>query len=218
MSHGMAPSLAEAPRPPVLAVPTTLHVGSGKNWQAAWLNLDIEPRWRPDILWDVAQPLPEHGQVTFATERFGEITIGDDCFDEVVAQDVLEHIRDLPAAMATLLRWLKVGGVMKIAVPYDLSYGAWCDPTHVRAFNERSFDYYTKWSWYLGWRTHNFAVRRMEHIASPLGKEMAQRGCPTEEILRTPRAIDQMYVELAKQWLTEADRAATEHFLERPLR
>ena len=38
---------------PRLQVPTTLNVGSGKNWREDYLNLDIEPRWRPDILFDV---------------------------------------------------------------------------------------------------------------------------------------------------------------------
>ena len=206
---------AAAPR---LAVPTVLHVGSGKNWQAEMLNLDIEPRWRPDIVWDVSQPLPDGGQVTFATERFGEITIAEECFDAIVAQDVLEHIRDLPAAMTTMLRWLRTGGVLKVAVPYDLSYGAWSDPTHVRAFNERSFDYYTKWSWYLGWRTHHFALRRLEPIANPYGAELQAQWRPLDEILRTPRAIDQLYVELEKRPLDAEALRVTDHYFERPLR
>ena len=35
-----------------------LHVGSGKNFLVDWLNLDLDPRWRPDILFDLSQPLP----------------------------------------------------------------------------------------------------------------------------------------------------------------
>ena len=217
----MAATVPLAPARPIPTsaptVPTTLHVGSGKNWQPHWLNLDIEPRWRPDIVWDLAAPLPDDGQLTFRTERFGEITIGDECFAEMVAQDVLEHIRDLPAAMTTMLRWLRTGGVLKAAVPYDLSLGAWCDPTHVRGFNEKSFEYYTNWSWYLGWRTHNFALRCMQFTPSALGRQLAAKGVPDDEILRTPRAIDQIQVELQKQRLSPEQRAATEHFLARPL-
>jgi len=43
--------------------------------------------------------------------------------------------------MTNCLKLLRVGGVFKILVPYDLSYGAWQDPTHIRAFNERSWLY-----------------------------------------------------------------------------
>lgn len=217
-SNKLGTSIAAEPHAPAVTVPTTLHVGSGKNWQPHWLNLDVEPRWRPDIVWDLSLPLPEDGLVTFATERFGEITIGDECFDEMIAQDVLEHIRDLPAAMTTMLRWLRTGGVLKVAVPYELSLGAWSDPTHVRAFNERSFEYFTSWSWYLGWRTHNFTLRKMEFTASAFGLTLTEQGRCDEEVLRTPRAIDQIYVELVKTPLSAQGRATTEYYLERPLR
>lgn len=207
-----------APAAPVeLQVPTVLHVGSGKNFQARWLNLDIDPRWRPDFVHDLAQPLPEHGQVTVPTARFGEITLGDETFEEIVAQDVLEHIPDLVTAMTTMLRWLRTGGVLKAAVPYELSLGAWCDPTHVRAFNERSFDYYTKWSWYLGWRTHHFHLQRLDFVPSPLGLELTAAGRPLDEVLRTPRAVDQMRVELQKVRLSPDAQAAVDWFHERPL-
>ena len=158
----MASIAAPSVRSAQLPLPTVLHVGSGKNFRSEWLNLDIEPRWQPDFVYDIAQPLPADGVVRVQTQRFGAAELREGTFDEIVAQDVLEHIRDLPAAMTTMLHWLKVGGCLKVAVPYELSLGAWCDPTHVRAFNERSFLYYSAWSWYLGWTTHNFHVRRMD--------------------------------------------------------
>ncbi len=204
------------PAPTRLAVPTTLHVGSGKNWQQAWLNLDVDPQWRPDLLWDLNQPLPADGQVVVQTERFGELVIGEDTFDEIIAQDVLEHIRELTTAMRTMLHWLKPGGVLKVAVPYELSLGAWSDPTHVRAFNERSFEYYTNWSWYLGWRTHNFRLARMDFLPTDFGKELVARGVGSDEILRTPRAIEQIYVELVKQRLGVEAQRATAELLDRP--
>jgi len=207
------PPLAPSARP----IPTTLHVGSGKNFKPAWLNLDVDPRWRPDVVFDLEQPLPPGGAVTFTTERFGEVTLGEGAFAEIAAQDVLEHIRALPVAMTTLLHWLQVGGVLKVAVPYELSLGAWSDPTHVRAFNERSFDYFTKWSWYLGWRTHNFTLQHLEFVASPFGQELSAQGRTLEEVLRTPRAVDQIYAELVKRPLDDAGRSATDFYHQRPL-
>jgi SAM-dependent methyltransferase len=199
------------------AVPTTLHVGSGKNFRPEWLNLDIEPRWRPDILFDLSQPFPEGGVVQLPSLRFGPVTLRAETFDRILAQDVLEHIRDLPTAMATMLHLLKTGGVLDVLVPYELSLGAWADPTHVRAFNEKSFDYYTIWSWYLGWRTHHFRVSKMEFVVSPLGQQLQAAGTPTDELLRTPRAVDQMFVQLVKQPLGPEMLAHTAHYLDRPL-
>ncbi|PIE24486.1 MAG: hypothetical protein CSA62_04195 [Planctomycetota bacterium] len=196
------------------SIPSTLHVGSGKNWRPEYLNLDIEPRWRPDILYDLAQPLPADGQVTVDTERFGRLTLSENLFPEIIAQDVLEHIPDLSAAMTTMLHWLRVGGVLRIFVPYELSLGAWSDPTHVRAFNERSFHYYTVWSWYLGWRTHHFALTKMEFVPTDFGKSLTEKGVELDELLRTPRAIEQMYVELTKQALSPEDLRVTETFLD----
>lgn len=212
-------ALLVAPSDPrtALTVPTTLHVGSGKNFRPDWLNLDVDARWRPDFVFDLNRPLPADGRLVVTTARFGAITLAAGGFDEIVAQDVLEHIRELPTAMTTLLHWLRTGGVLKVAVPYELSLGAWCDPTHVRAFNERSFDYFTKWSWYLGWRTHHFGLRHMEFVASPFGQELSAQGRSLDEVLRTPRAVDQIYVELEKRELDAAGRAATDFYFERPL-
>src|SRR6188474_3816442 len=105
-----------SPAPTLLALPTILHVGSGKNFLDDWLNLDLDPRWRPDILFDLGQPLPPDGELAFTTRRFGSVRIGEETFDEILAQDVLEHVRDLPAAMTTMLRWLKTGGVLRVVV------------------------------------------------------------------------------------------------------
>ena len=114
--------------------------------------------------------------------------------------------------MTTLLHWMQVGGVVKVAVPYELSVGAWCDPTHVRAFNEKSFHYYTCWSWYFGWRTHHFGLQKLDYIASEYGLELSQKGATMAELLRTPRAIDQMYVELIKQPLSEEAQRITDSY------
>jgi predicted SAM-dependent methyltransferase len=81
--------------------------------------------------------------------RFGKMNIQPGMFTEILALDVLEHVSDLVKCMRNCLDLLAPGGEMKIVVPYDLSIGAWSDPTHVRAFNERSWVYYCAWSWYL---------------------------------------------------------------------
>jgi hypothetical protein len=83
---------------------------------------------------------------------------------------------------------------MHISVPYDLSLGAWQDPTHVRAFNENSWVYYCSWAWYLGWTGSRFNMERLEYKLSP-GTDLE---LPQEQLLRTPRAVESMYVVLKK--------------------
>ena len=192
-----------------MSVPAVLHLGSGRTFVEDWLNVDADPGWSPDVVWDVTQPLPI-GPVP--TQRFGMVELGPDRFAEIVAFDVLEHIVELPAAMTNCLTLLREGGRMRITVPYDLSLGAWQDPTHVRAFNEHSFAYFCEWFWYLGWSTHRFARLRVDFVPSELGGQLAAEGIPHEQIARTPRAVASLYVELEKRALDAADREQLEQF------
>jgi hypothetical protein len=89
-------------------------------------------------------------------------------------------------------------GKFTISVPYELSLGAWQDPTHVRAFNENSWLYYTDWCWCLGW-DKGFKLTELQFKLTELGTEMSEAGLPDQEILRTPRAVDSMKVVLCRQ-------------------
>jgi SAM-dependent methyltransferase len=78
--------------------------------------------------------------------------------EAVYANNVLEHVPDLPCLMTNLLGLLKVGGDVEIEVPYEKALTAWQDPTHLRAMNENSWIYYTEWFWYLGWFEYRFEL------------------------------------------------------------
>ncbi|MEM7198864.1 MAG: hypothetical protein AAF628_01260 [Planctomycetota bacterium] len=192
-------------------LPSIINLGSGKNFREDALNLDIEAGWSPDLVADLNEPFPAPGR-RYATKRFGAVEIRPGTFDEIVAQDVLEHIRELPTAMTSCLDLLRVGGVLRVSVPYDLSLGAWSDPTHVRAFNERSWDYYTKWCWYFGWQEYAFHQQKIEFEVSELGEELAAQGVSVAEISRTPRAVNAMYVELVKIELSEEGKGIARRF------
>jgi hypothetical protein len=112
--------------------------------------------------------------------------------------------------MTNCLRLLKIGGEFAIKVPYDLSYGAWQDPTHVRGFNERSFTYYTDWFWYLGWTEYRFDLADLRFGLSPLGERLQREGMDPEELARTPRAVDDLRVKLRKRVLTEEEKLLSE--------
>ncbi len=198
------------PTPPsharAVAAPGVINMGSGKDWKPDCLNIDISDAWNPDLVFDLNQALPAAG-LSFETERFGTVRLADESFEAIICNDVLEHVTQLMTAMTTCLRLLRVGGALRVHVPYDLSFGAWQDPTHVRAFNERSWLYYTDWFWYMNWDSHRFDLRSLQFVLSPVGISLHQQQVDQDTILRTPRAVDAMNVELVKRPLTPQERA-----------
>lgn len=204
----VAPKAASAP------IPRKLNLGSGKDWREDYFNLDIDPYWQPDAVMDFNLPAPI-GQ-SLATCRFGTVSLENNYFDEIIANDALEHIRNLTTAMTTCLNLLRVGGLFRIAVPYDLSWGAWQDPTHVRAFNERSWLYYTDWFWYMGWTEARFDIAGFDLGLSPIGEALKQQRMKGEDLVRYPRAVDQMRVTLRKRLLTDVEKQRVGAYLRRP--
>lgn len=184
--------------------PTKMNLGSGKDYKFGYLNVDVNPSVRPDIIFDLSRGELDFPLLLELDE--GDATIGADQFELIVANDVLEHVPDLTSLMTNCLKILRVGGIMSVKVPYDLSYGAWQDPTHIRAFNERSWLYYTDWFWYLGWTMHRFVVEKLEYQLSPVGQSLYQAGKSIQEILPIPRAVDSMSVDLKKVALSASEK------------
>jgi SAM-dependent methyltransferase len=187
----------------VAALPARLNAGSGKGWRLDCLNVDVDPEWRPDLVADLSKPLPA-GPVDLG--RFGIRPLPAGHFDEIHASHVLEHIADLVTAMTSFLALLREGGTLHAEAPYDLSYGAWQDPTHVRAMNERSWLYYTDWFWYLGWQEHRFHLVELRYVLSDIGQKLQASGIPLDDILRQPPAVDAMRVILRKARLTDEEQ------------
>lgn len=159
-----------------------LNIGSGRNYIKEAINIDIDPGVKCDFIFDIADP-----NSLFIKQFSGQ-------FDLIIAHDVLEHIIDLKSAMTNCLNLLKVGGKMDIIVPYDLSHGAWQDPTHVRAFNEKSWVYYSDWAWYLGWKEYKFEILQLKYLIF----SGAKPDRALEEFIKIPRSVDAMQVEMRK--------------------
>jgi len=189
----------------VAPVPKRINLGSGKSWHPDFLNIDINDVWGPDVIADFNHVFPGE-QTVIETERFGEIVIRPGQFELIAAHDVLEHVRELTTCVTNCLNLLAYGGLFEVIVPYDLSYGAWQDPTHVRAFNERSWLYYTDWFWYLGWDEARFEVAKMNYNLNDIGVALRKQGHPLEQIVRVPRAVDSMCVVFRKIPLSDNDR------------
>lgn len=174
-----------------------VNLGSGKNYLKDYTNIDINPMWQPDIVADISTHLP--------------MSLVNMC-DEIIAHDVLEHIPDLVSAMTNCLLMLKEGGTMDILVPYYLSLGAWQDPTHVRAFNEKSWLYYTDWFWYFGWTAYRFELVDLKFALSEYGKSLCDDSADINWLLTMPKAVDSMRATLRKIPLTDEDRKTAEAY------
>jgi SAM-dependent methyltransferase len=216
LSNALQPTAVSVTTANAVEIPRKLNMGSGKDWREDCFNTDFDPYWEPDAVLDFSRALPI-GQ-PLETQRFGTVVLQNNWFDEIIANDVLEHIPNLTLAMTSCLNLLRVGGVFCIAVPYDLSWGAWQDPTHVRAFNERSWLYYTDWFWYMGWTEARFDLAQFDLGLSPIGEALAKQHVKGEDLVRHPRAVDQLRVVLRKRLLTAIESQQVEKYLRRPNR
>lgn len=136
--------------------PNQMNLGSGKDYKPGWLNVDVLARAEPDVVLDLGKPATF--PLRLQGSRGGRIHLEAGSLQRVYANNVLEHVPDLPTLMGNVLQLLAEGGEFQIEVPYERSPTAWQDPTHLRALNENSWRYYTDWFWYLGWFEHRFEI------------------------------------------------------------
>jgi len=103
-----------------------LNLGCGRETLLNWVNLDCALLPGVDVVHDIEDlPLP----------------FGDGEFDEILCNDVFEHINYIPV-LADLHRILKPGGILTIKVPHFTSRDNYIDPTHIKRFSIRTFDYF----------------------------------------------------------------------------
>lgn len=177
-------------------LPTKINLGSGKDYRKGYLNIDTNAKCYPDLVADLGD---RYSLPLELNDSYGNSIILKECyFEEIIALDVLEHVENLAVLMKNCLSLLCTGGKMYITVPYDLSLGAWQDPTHLRAFNQNSWKYYTDWFWYMGWFEYRFELEQLTYKPTDLGSELLGKNYDEERILSTPRAIDSMSVVLKK--------------------
>lgn len=105
-----------------------LNLGSGRKIVAGAVNVDWTRDLGADLVHDLNQrpwPLP------------------DDHFDEVLANDVVEHLDDVIEAFEEIHRVCRDGAVIRVTVPHFSCANAFTDPTHRHYFGYFSFDYLT---------------------------------------------------------------------------
>ncbi len=106
-----------------------LNLGCGTDIREGWVNLDVVPLPGVDVVHNVEKlPYPFES----------------DTFDEILCQDILEHVSDLPGILFELKRVLKKDGLLRIQVPHFSSRNNYADPTHKRMFSLLTFEYFVE--------------------------------------------------------------------------
>lgn len=118
-----------------------INLGCGNKYLQGYINCDFIKTVRAEKHFDLNKfPYP----------------FKDNYADEIVMDNVLEHLDNLILVMEELYRILKNKGKLIIIVPYGKSDGAIQDPTHVHFFTEKTFDYFTVGSLYEFYSTARF--------------------------------------------------------------
>ena len=104
-----------------------LDLGCGNKKHPGAVGIDINPSSDADIIHDLnSVPYP----------------FDDSVFDEIIADNVIEHLDNVILIMEELSRISKVSATIKVIVPYFRSKWAYVDPTHLHYFTVDSFAYF----------------------------------------------------------------------------
>lgn len=124
MTSTEAPS---APVSPPATVPRRLNLGCGSDIRSGYVNLDVAALPGVDVVHDLAKlPYP----------------FADNEFDEIICFNILEHLPDTIGVLEEIWRISRPGGSVHIRVPYWNSLDGVTDPTHVRWFNQYTFQFF----------------------------------------------------------------------------
>jgi SAM-dependent methyltransferase len=106
-----------------------LDLGGGTSNTKAPGHINIDICKGADINWDLNKGLPKG---KFESESI----------DGIRCHQVLEHLHTVIPLMNDCYEVLKPGAIMEISVPLAGTSAYWQDPTHVRGFVRRTFDYF----------------------------------------------------------------------------
>lgn len=106
-----------------------LNLGCGSTRYPGFTNVDVLRNDNVDVVWNL-------NSYTWPWE--------DGSIEEIIAEDVLEHLWETPLVINEMWRILDDDGIVTIQVPDVIRnpMSAFTDPTHVRYFTDNSFDYW----------------------------------------------------------------------------
>ncbi len=171
-----------------------LNLGCGSDVKKGYVNVDHFKSPGVDMILDIEKiPYP----------------FKDNTFDEIVAFNILEHVRELVPIMDEIHRISKNKGIIKIKVPHYNQHLAYTDPTHVRFFSPETFNYFTSGEGSRKLLNHktdaavmNFSQKtKFEMVKLELSPAFWGKLLPIKSLLRPlsymfGEVVDSIYVEL----------------------
>lgn len=131
-----------------------LNLGCGHKKIAGFIGVDHIKTAAADIIHDLnTTPYP----------------LAADSVDEIIADNILEHLNDVIAAMTEWHRLCRNGAIIKISLPYYKSSGAFTDPTHKHFFTENSFQYFSSEHEYHFYAKAKFKILKIQLLAKDFG-------------------------------------------------
>lgn len=134
-----------------------LNLGCGNNKLTDCVNVDFNPIFKPDVVWDLNErPWPwETGSV-----------------EGVLAEHVFEHFTDWWDGFLECVRVLKVGGILEIAVPDFTDPWTMTEKGHLHLFSLMSFkgiregikNGYRQGREHLTWEKHDVPMRLIDYV------------------------------------------------------
>lgn len=132
-----------------------LNFGCGRKIKPGYLNVDIATFSGVDQSFDF---------------NFFPYPLSDNSFDEILADNVLEHLDNIPLVMKELHRLAKPDGEIRIIVPYYHCYGAFNDLTHKHYFSHKSFEPFYKKTSANYFMEERFELQKLKLIPTRFGK------------------------------------------------
>lgn len=105
-----------------------LNLGCGGKRIEGFVGVDKYPTPAVDVLADLTGRLP----------------FEDSSIDEILLDNVIEHMLDIPALMREMHRVCRDGATVRILTPHFTSLSSWRDPTHVHHLSYFSLDHFTR--------------------------------------------------------------------------
>lgn len=119
-----------------------LHLGCGHEKLKGYVNCDLSKEVNPDQIVDLEKRLPFKNNFV----------------EEIIINHALEHVNNFIQLMEEFYRICKSGAKIKIRVPYFAYPGAFQDPTHVRFFTLKTFDYFSSESQFKYYSKATFKI------------------------------------------------------------
>lgn len=105
-----------------------LNLGCGNKRKDGFVGIDRFPCAAVDLVADITSPLPFEGSSV----------------DAVWADNLIEHVSDIPALMQEIHRVCRHGAEVTIITPHYTSIASWNDPTHVHHLSYFSMDHFSR--------------------------------------------------------------------------